>query len=157
DVFAALPKEQLVKGILRPGQMNPLEPTVPEQRENPNTTDATATWPRFLEEEHAAVNFFYTILNQDDPAVLPANEIPYKTDYEPWLYDRSSAMYVLYMRSGFLKPLREAVRAADFYRRHLSTAGFFTLNPSQDVKYSYLECLAYTYWLTGEDSFRTPF
>jgi hypothetical protein len=60
-------------------------------------------------------------------------------------------MYVLYFRSGFIKAMREAVRAADFYTSHIDSNGFFTLK-SGDAKYCYNESMAYTYWLTGDNS-----
>jgi hypothetical protein len=60
-------------------------------------------------------------------------------------------MYVLYFRSGFFKPLREAVRAAGFYYNHMTATGFFDLKAGDDAKYSYNESYAYTYWLTGDD------
>src|SRR5262249_9760665 len=90
-------------------------------------------------------NFFYTIINQNG-----TTPIDYKTQAEPWLYDRSSGMYELYLRSGFATALREAVRSSDFYLDHLDANGFFTLKPG-DPKYSYNESLAYTYWLLGDD------
>ena len=44
----------------------------------------------------------------------PGITINYKTGSEPWLYDRSSAMYELYLRSGFTTSLREAVRSMSY-------------------------------------------
>lgn len=73
-----------------------------------------------------------------------------RREYEPWLYDRASTMFSLYFRSGFPKALREAVRHADFYRRHVTATGFFDLKDYPDEKYSYNECLAYLHWLTGD-------
>ncbi|MGH9460904.1 MAG: choice-of-anchor D domain-containing protein [Vicinamibacteria bacterium] len=164
DVYAVLPSTHLVKGILRPGRMTPMESTVLEARANPATMDATATWPRAVEQEHAAVNNFYSIINEDDPLVTPANECHYKTDYDAWLYDRAAAMFTLYFRTGFPKPLREAVRATEFYRSQIypggtlpaRSVGLFRLkNPDPsafgDPKYSYNESFAYSYWLTGDD------
>lgn len=87
--------------------------------------------------------------------------------FEPWLFDRVSAMYQLYFSSGFLRPLREAVRQSEHYRNlllttaeHATRAGAFS--PKCDVNYwpdnqncsiySSNEGLAYTYWLTGDNT-----
>ena len=166
DVYAVLPVAHLAKGLLRPMRMDPLEPTVAEARVDPFVSVANWPQPRYLEQEHASVNFFYSIINQDDSRVTVANQNPYKTDSEPWLYDRASSIYTLYFRSGFFKALREAVRAAEFYRTQLYPAGtqptaavgaFRLKNPdpagyigSNGTMYSYDESLAYQYWLTGD-------
>lgn len=166
DVYAVLPRTHLAKGAVRPLRMQPIERSVTEPRSNPATMDAIETWPDFLEQEHAQKNNFYSVINEDDPLVTPANRCPYKTDSEPWLYDRASTMYLLYMRTGFLKALREAVRHAEFYRLKLYPAGtnppaavgcFSLKNPdpggyigSNGTMYAYAEPLAYQHWLTGD-------
>ena len=166
DVYAVLPKSHLSKGTLRPMRMAPFDDSVLEPRDDPATMDATETWPGFVELDHASKNNLYSVVNQDDPLVTPANQCPYKTDSEPWLYDRASSMFVVYMRSGHLKPLREAVRHAEFYRTRLyptgtvpsSAVGCFSLkNPDpagyiggNGAMYAYGESLAYQYWLTGD-------
>lgn len=150
DVYAVLPAAHLARGALRLTRMNPFDPGVAEGRDDPYAMDAVEHWPGFEEQEHAAKNNSFTLVNEDDPRVAPKNYCPYKTDDEPWLYDRASSLYVLYFRSGAFKALREAVRAADFYANHLNASGRFDLNPS-DPKYSYSECLAYSHWVTGDD------
>jgi hypothetical protein len=150
DVYAVLPKEHLSKGMLK-ARMDPFAAGIADTRDDPFVMDATEHWPGYSEYDYSSKNFFYSIINEDDPAVTAPNLNPYKTDYEPWLYDRSAAMYVLYMRSGSFKALREAVRSTDFYKNHIRTDGSFDLN-SFDPKYSYNESMAYTYWLTGDDS-----
>src|SRR5690606_25671777 len=111
------------------------------------------------------------IINEDDPLVTAPNQNPYKTDSEPWLYDRSSAMYMLYLRTGSFKALREAVRSTDFYKTKLYDAsatparaiGLFKLkNPDPNgwpggngAMYSNNESLAYSYWLTGDNDVYT--
>lgn len=166
DVYAVLPKGHLTKGALRPMRMSPMDDSVPEQREDPAVMDATETWPGFIEMDHASKNNVYSVINQDDPGVTLANQCPYKTDSEPWLYDRASTMFGVYMRGGHLKALREAVRHAEFYRTKLyppgttpsSAVGCFRLkNPDpagyiggNGAMYAYNEPLAYQYWLTGD-------
>jgi hypothetical protein len=161
DVYAVLPSDWLCQGILKPGRMLPMQASIPETRMDPVGVAAEAEHPGgFRVQDLHVHNWFYTLLNQDDPRVVDANQIHYKApgDYEPWLYDRASAMYVDYFRSGMLKPLREAVRAAEFYGSKLDANGFFTINTDnpQDPKYSYAECLAYTYWLTGDSTKLDP-
>ena len=150
DVYAVLPAAHLSQGALKLTRMDAFDPSVAEGRDDPYAMDAVEHWPGYEEQQHAAKNNSFTLVNEDDPRVDPRNYCPYKTDYEPWLYDRASSLYALYFRSGFLKPLREAVRAADFYDNHLDANGRLDLNPT-DPKYSYNECLAYTHWVTGDD------
>lgn len=155
DVYAVFPKEVLAQGVLRPGRMDPFESSVLEKRDSPVNMRTRQIWPRFLEQEHAAKNNFYSLINEDDPRVGTSYRCDYKnanpdTSGEPWLYDRSSSMFVLYFRSGFFRALREAVRSAEYYRMHIDPQGIFTLKGEGDSKYSYNECLAYAYWLTGD-------
>lgn len=170
DVYAVFPKQYLSDGALKT-RMLPLDNGVPLTRENPTIVDA-ATYPGYVKLDHAEHNFFFSIVNEDDPLVTVANQNPYKTAFEPWLYDRSTSMYNLYMRSGNIKALREAVRSSQFYKSKLydntttpaNAIGIFKLkapNPNaitgpNDAMYSYNECLAYTYWLVSDDDMLNP-
>jgi hypothetical protein len=127
-------------------QMEPFSDDIKETRDDPALMDATLHWPEYREQMRAQKNFFYTIINQDDPR--DTSVCRYKTDPEPWLFDRASSMFVLYFRSGFFTPLREALRNTQFYFNHINSSGFFDLKAGDDAKYSYNECMAYTYWLT---------
>ena len=151
-VYATLPAAWLAQGVLRHTRALAFDASNGPARDNPATMDATLTWPGTQEAERALKNNFYTVINEDDPLVAPANLCPYKTAFEPWLYDRAATMYTLYLRSGSLKALREAVRHSEFYRARLNASGGFSLNPG-DNKYSFNESLAYSYWLTGDASF----
>jgi len=148
DVLPVLPAAYLAKGMLD-ARTNPTSGGVAETRDDPAVTDAMS-FTGFTEFDYAQKNFFYTIINQN-----PGITVPYKTDPEPWLYDRSAGMYELYMRSGFATALREAIRSTDFYVDHLDSNGFFTLKPG-DPKYAYNESLAYTYWLLGDNRMLAP-
>jgi hypothetical protein len=148
DVLPVLPAAYLSKGMLD-ARTDPTNSSVAETRDDPAVSGAM-TFTGYTEYDTAQKNFFYTIINQN-----PGITVPYKTDPEPWLYDRSAGMYELYLRSGFATALREAVRAADFYADHLDSSGFFTLKPG-DPKYSYNESLAYTYWLLGDNRMLAP-
>lgn len=146
DVYAVLPRSWLVRGALKSSRSTPFDASNTEPRDNPTTNDAIAHWPEFQEAERAFKNNFYTATLRDDPSVPMSVYPPYKIDREPWLYDRSATMFVLYFRSGFFTALREAVQAGQFYADRQNAAGFFTLPGADgDVKYAYNECLAYTY------------
>lgn len=147
DVLPVLPKEYLAKGMLD-AHTDPTSNAVGPNRDDPATMDAM-TFTGYTELDFAQKNFFYTIINQN-----PGITVNYKTDPEPWLYDRASGMYELYLRSSNTTALREAVRAADFYVDHLNSSGF-TLKPG-DAKYAYNESLAYTYWLMGDSKMLAP-
>jgi hypothetical protein len=172
DVFAVLPAQWLSRGVLRVGQMHAFDPIVTEARDSPAVMDATEHYPDYQEQQYASKNFFYTAINEfgsDTPSTVLN---PYRTVDEPWLYDRASTFYSLYLRSGFFKPLREAVRNAEFYRLQLypagtvpsSAIGAFRLkvpSPSNyiganGIMYSYNEPLAYSYWLTGDNEMVEP-
>jgi glucose/arabinose dehydrogenase/ribosomal protein L35AE/L33A len=148
DVLPVLPKEHLSKGLLD-ARTDPTSNAVAPTRDDPAVMDAMS-FTGYTEFDYAQKNFFYTIINQN-----PGITVNYKTDPEPWLYDRASGMYELYLRSGFTTALREAVRATDFYADHINSSGFFTLKPG-DTKYAYNESLAYTYWLMGDNRMLAP-
>jgi hypothetical protein len=151
DVYAVLPREWLSLGAIKGNRSLPFDSSNNEPRDSPSVNDGIEHWPDHTEADRAAKNNFYNLVNQDDAAVTAGNRCPYKTDYEPWLYDRASSFFTLYLRSGFYSSLREAVRASDFYTDHVNANGFFTLRDG-DTKYVYAENLAYRYWLTGDDS-----
>ena len=172
DVYAVLPKEVLTRGVLSSKRMAPFADSVSEEREDPNEIESVENWQGYEKLDHIFHNQLFTHVNEDDPAVTDEYSCPYKTSNEPWLYDRASTMYMHYFRSGFLKPLREAVRASQFYSSQLYppetdpdvAVGIFRLkvpNPSgfiggNGAMYSYNQCLAYTYWLLGDDSMLDP-
>lgn len=174
NVFALLPPEVLSAGLVKPVRMQPFAASVAEARDSPPPAIAYAAGS-YREQEHALKNFFYTVINQDDPRVVAAAALcPYKggAEGEPWLYDRAATFYSLYLRSGFFKALRESVRATQYYKNQLYPAGttpdaavgaFRFKNPTaagyigaNGVMYSYNEPLAYTYWLTGDDEMVEP-
>ncbi|WP_345304841.1 hypothetical protein [Lysobacter hankyongensis] len=167
-VYAVLPSSTLSKGLLKLGPMRPFAPNIAATRDDPATMDATEHYPEYNEQMYGAKNFFYAHINEDDPRVTAPNQIPYKAaEGEPWLYDRVSAFYGLYFRSGFFKALRESVRASEYYRVNLYPQGttpdlavgtFRLKNPNpaayigaNGAMYSYPEGLAYTHWTTGDD------
>ncbi len=152
NVLAELPAQWLSNGALRGSRALTFDPGNPATRDSPAANDAILTWPGYQEQERAHKNDFYNVINEDDPLVSVANQCPYKTGFEPWLYDRASVMFALHFRSGFVKPLREALRNTDFYRGRINASGQFALDPT-DNKYSFNESLAYAYWMTGDETF----
>lgn len=149
DVYALLPPTWLTQGLLKPSRSTPFDASNPPTRDDPAANAAIAHWPGFTEAERAHKNNFYTMINRDDPNVSAANQIRFRTDAEPWLYDRAATMFILYLRNGSFVALREAVQNAQFYAGRVNAAGIFTLS-SNDMKYSYNESLAYAYWLTAD-------
>lgn len=167
DVYAVLPKQHLANGAIAAARMDPFDDAVAEGRDDPELLDATEHYDGYVELDRASKNNLFTIVNEDDPRVTDEFDCPYKTDFEPWLYDRAAAMFVVAMRSGTFKPLREAVRNAEFYRGRLwpagtnppNAVGLFKLKDpdpfgsggGNSAMYSYAESLAYTHWMTGDD------
>lgn len=168
DVYALLPKTVLANGVLSTKRNTPFDDSITEERDDPWEMDDIEHWPGYQEMDRSFKNNFYTSINKDDPLVTEYNTnglVDYKNESEPWLYDRASTFFMLYLKSGFLKPLREAVRATQYYRSKLygptvvpaTSAGLFSLkapdpaSPSggNDAMYSYAECFAYDLWLTG--------
>ncbi len=174
DVYALLPKQTLAQGALSLRRSEPFAAHITETRDDPAVMDATEHWPGYEEADRAFKNFFYTSINEDDPQVTgygSGQRVDYKTGSEPWLYDRASAFFMLHVKSGHLKPLREAVRATQFYKNKLlGTAvadpyrGIFSLKAptvaevtaGNTTMYSYAECLAYDHWLTGDPQMIEP-
>lgn len=149
DVIAQLPASWLSLGALRGAKALPFDATNAAARDSPQAMAAITSWPGTQEAERAHKNNFYSVINEDSPGIASCS---YKTDREPWLYDRSATMFLLHFRQGSVKALREAIRSADFYRARLSTSGLFSLAPT-DSKYSSNEALAYAYWMTGDETF----
>lgn len=151
-VYALLPPAWLTRGVLRSNRALTFDGANPEVRDNPASVDAISSWPGFTEADRALKNNGYSAVNRDDPAVSGGNLCPFKTAFEPWLYDRPATLFTWYLRSGHFAPLQEAMRNAEFYRGRVNASGGFTLNPS-DNKYSFNESLAYAFWLSGDATF----
>ncbi|MBA3355909.1 MAG: hypothetical protein H0U18_08215 [Pyrinomonadaceae bacterium] len=77
--------------------------------------------------------------------------------YADWLFDRTTAYYKMYVRSGERKFLEAAYHAAHFVRLHTKTdgpdAGIFTLK-GPDLKYVYPRAMHIHYLLTGDERMR---
>ena len=172
DVYALLPAEWLATSGLK-SPTAAMDSSISLARIP--AAQVPAAFTGYREADQAQVNFFYSVINDDEPNTeQSANNTNYFSQVpppphelgEPWLYDRATTLYVGYLRSGGFRFLREAVRNADYYRQLLYTAadcndgacvGSFRLKnqdpaaPWHDAKYSYNESLALTYWLTGDE------
>lgn len=75
-----------------------------------------------------------------------------------WLFDRVTALYRGYVRSGELSPLSSAYREASIHRNGITGTGSATQigipGAADDLKYHYVQNLALHYLLTGDDRFR---
>ncbi|HKE15620.1 MAG TPA: hypothetical protein VKB80_12170 [Kofleriaceae bacterium] len=76
--------------------------------------------------------------------------VPFASDAEPWLFDRSATLFGVYVRTGDVEWLRRAHRAAQFYAAHIDGDGYFDLVGDDDLKYSYGRSLVMDYQLTGD-------
>lgn len=77
--------------------------------------------------------------------------------YSEWLFDRTTAYYKMYARTGDRKFLEAAYHAAHFVRLHTKMdgpdAGIFTLK-GPDLKYVYPRAMHIHYLLTGDERMR---
>jgi hypothetical protein len=96
----------------------------------------------------ALVEYARTAVN-DVPASV-ANRLPYETDHEPWLFDRTATLFGVYARTGDVAWLRRAHRSAQFYLRHVTPEGTFDLKPQADIKYGYGRSLLMDLVFTGD-------
>ncbi|MBK6695429.1 MAG: hypothetical protein IPG50_24930 [Myxococcales bacterium] len=73
-----------------------------------------------------------------------------------WLFDRPTALYRNYQRTGSAAALRSAFLEASIYRDGITGTGSATRIPvaPDDLKYHYTQGLALHYLLTGDDRFR---
>jgi len=107
--------------------------------------------PDFSAFDTAFKLFGDSAINYVDPRVLDEQLQPLTTSYAAWLFDRAMTLYQLAFRSGEFKYLRAAHKATQFYLQHINDAGYFSLKPSNDMKYSYGESLVANYILQGDD------
>lgn len=97
--------------------------------------------------------FAMSAVNDLRPHVTTANYVAYEAfgEYEPWLYDRASTLWMVYFKTGKLKWWRHAHRASQFYSQHLRVDGSFDLR-AYDIKYSYGRSMLIDYWMTGDET-----
>ncbi|MCF6202423.1 MAG: hypothetical protein L3J59_01965 [Methylococcaceae bacterium] len=105
--------------------------------------------------DRASLSFAETAVN-DRFAKIKEKEtekINYSSEYEPWLFDRSSTLYSLYIRTGDVRWLRHAHRSTQFYANHIDEKGYFDLKEYQDLKYSYGQSMLIDLILMGDLSY----
>jgi hypothetical protein len=80
------------------------------------------------------------------------------TQFDHWLFDRTTCWYKMYVRTGDRKFIEAAYQAAHFVRTHTRTdgpnAGAFMPKGSADLKYVYPRAMHLHYLLTGEERAR---
>lgn len=116
-VYATLPPSWLGEALIR-GR------TIPVSRN-----------PQFQFFDTGIVGFAQTAVNEVRESVRESELIDYLTQPAPWLFDRASTLYSVYLRTGDVKWLRHAHRATEFYANHI-VSGRFDLKPG-DLKYAY--------------------
>lgn len=87
-----------------------------------------------------------------------AKNYSYTAAYDDWLFDRVTAIYKQYVRTGSTDYLQEAYNSAGYYRTHIDTSGscvgsFRMTGKNCDLKYNYTEALALHYLLTGDSRY----
>jgi hypothetical protein len=128
-VYASLPPEWLSACLLR---------------SRATAAHSDSAWSWF---DDSMIGSAKTGVNDVDPGVVEL--IDYRTDYEPWLFDRTLTLFGVYFRTGDVKWLRHAHRSAQFYAKHIDAAGNFDLKGA-DLKYSYGQSLLIDLMLTGD-------
>ena len=77
------------------------------------------------------------------------------TEFDHWLFDRTTCWYKMYVRTGDRKFIEAAYEAAHFVRTHTRTegpnAGMFIPKGSPDLKYVYPRAMHIHYLLTGDE------
>ena len=104
--------------------------------------------PAFAWWDEALLGYARTAVNDVPSSVTEL--MPYTTEYSPWLFDRSATLFNVYARTGDVKWLRHAHRAAQFYQGKVDPSGFFSLKGVQDLKYSYGRSLLTDFMFTGD-------
>lgn len=139
NIYAVLPKAYMCLGLLRE-PMKPMDNVVGEVQDSGEDMQ-NYNFTGYQKYDFMSKNLFYTYAQNNFANMYTATE--------PWLYDRSASMFVLYFRSGFFTALREAVRNGVFYSTYIEDGRWTPL--VDDDKYQYPECLAYIHWITGDD------
>lgn len=85
--------------------------------------------------DEAMVGYARTAVNDVASSVADDELIDYLSQPSPWLFDRASTLYSVYLRTGDVKWLRHAHRATEYYANHIVDGGF-DLRPG-DLKYNY--------------------
>jgi hypothetical protein len=92
-----------------------------------------------------------------------AKNVSYTDDFDTWLFDRPTAIYKQYIRTGNTEYLKEAFNSYRFYIDRITTSGvapggFEMTSPvggykdPRDVKYLYIEPVLLHLALTGDDT-----
>ncbi len=83
--------------------------------------------------------------------------VDYLGKFEPWLFDRSTTIFLLYLLTGHLEPYRTALRDVQYYASQVQDSGNFALLPpgkAPNVLYGNQEALTIAWFLTGLPQFK---
>lgn len=141
-VWALLPASWLGKALVK-GRLAP-----------------AGTHPAFHWQEEALGGFYQQAINQPvlnkRQQVHPERKkrfgIDYLNTYEPWLFDRTTTIFLRYLTTGDLKPFKYALRDAQFYARNVQDNGNFALlkpGSPPNVIYGNQEALTIAWLFTG--------
>ena len=78
--------------------------------------------------------------------------VNYAQNFEPWLYDRTTTIFIQYFTTGKIEPLAYGLRDAQYYAANVESDGRFALFPKNrlpDVKYGNQESMTLAWFLSG--------
>lgn len=118
------------------------------------------TYPEFHWQEEALGGFYQQAINQPvlnkSQQVHPERQkrfgINYLTTSEPWLFDRTTTIFLRYLTTGDLKPYKFALRDVQFYANNVQENGNFALlkpGSPPNVIYGNQEALTIAWFFTG--------
>jgi len=169
NVYATLPPEWLSACVLRTRTLPLNTASSIDSLFNTNYSDvdnAVHSWDTNMDWfDNAYVNFGKTMVNDVPDYVTDAYKVHYDVNdpylsnpveaAAPWLFDRTLALFGLYIRTGEVKWLRHAHRAAQYYNNHIDSAGYLDYRGWDDLKYSYGQGFLIDMILTGDQTLLT--
>lgn len=121
------------------------------------------TYPSFKWFEKAHGGYFKQAINQpiltkwqiSRGEIKKRYGIDYLKKYEPWLFDRTTTIFLRYITTGYLEPYQYALRDAQFYAHNVQKDGNFSLLPPgypPNVIYGNQEAITIAWFFTGLNS-----
>ena len=114
--------------------------------------DSGIVGPQVPAAESGPYSFYDRLVEKNFPGSLQYIE---STQFDHWLFDRTTCWYKMYVRTGERKFLEAAYQGAHFVRTHTRTeganAGMFIPKGSPDLKYVYPRAMHIHYLLTGDE------
>jgi len=118
------------------------------------------TYPEFQQLEEAHGGYFKQAINHPILEQRLKNErdfekrylVDYLNSSEPWLFDRTTTIFLRYLTTGDLEPYKYALRDAQFYAYNVQNNGNFALLPGgkpPNVIYGNQEAMTIAWFFTG--------